>query len=90
MPAMDFDATATPVDIVVDLNLQVGTTYSGQNVSTTATLFTRPSASPAAVGDRAFRVEAGGVFTLTPESGVSVWVWSDDPAGCPVIVDEAP
>ena len=90
MAAMDFDATSTPEDIVSDLGLAVGTTYVGQNISTTATLFTRPSNTAVTVANRAFRVEAGGVFTLTPETGVEVFVWTDDENGCPVIVDKAP
>ena len=87
---MDFDATLVPQDIVADLGLQAGKKYAGQNVSTTATLFTRPATSVVNTGDRAFRAEAGGTFVLDVKSGQSLWMWTDDAGGCPVIVNEVP
>ena len=90
MASRDFDATAVPQDVVAALSLTAGTRYQGQNASTTATLFIRETVVAPVTGDRAFRVEAGGAFTVGPEPGVAVWLWTDDPAGCPVIVGEAP
>ena len=86
---MDFDATQTPVDLVVALGLAQDVLYSGQNVDALATLYVREAATIPAVTDRAFRVESGGRFTLRP-GGVSVWLWTDEPSGCAVIVGVAP
>ena len=88
MPAVDFDATASPVDMAAAVGLTQGQSYTGQNVSTVATLYVRPAAMAPAVTARAFRVEAGGSFTVKP-NGSPVWCWTDDPAGCPVILDQA-
>ena len=89
MAAVDIDATATPRDLVTVAGLAVGTTYSGQNLSTTATLFIRGAATAPDAGERAFRVEAGGAFTITAEAGAGIFVWTDDAAGCPLILDRA-
>ena len=85
---MDFDATLVPADIVAALSLTQDVRYSGQNLSNTASLFVREVASVPAVSDRAFRVQSGGEFTLRP-GGEPIWVWTDDPDGCAVIVGEA-
>lgn len=89
MAAMDFDATNVPTDVVAALGLIAGTRYTGQNVSTTATLFVRETATAPAPGARAFRVEAGGNFTLKPDQSLPMFLWTDDPAGCPILLDEA-
>lgn len=39
--------------------------------------------------DRSFRIEAGGNFILKP-IGDPIWAWTDDAAGCPLILGEAP
>ena len=85
---MDFDATGTPADLVAALSLTRGSRYAVQNASTTATLFRRAAAAPPDAAARAFRVEAGGEFTFRPR-GTPYWLWTDDPRGCPVIVDPA-
>ena len=87
MASQDFDATGTPTNVVSALSLASGTRYTGQNVSTTGTLFVRESASMPNTTDRAFKVEAGGNFTFKVD--VALWLWTDDDAGCPVILDEA-
>lgn len=88
MPSLDFDATDTPQDVVAALSLTSGTRYTGQNVSTIATLFVREVSAMPTVQDRAFKVESGGNFTITPD-GTSIWFWTDDPDGCPVVLDDA-
>ena len=89
MASLDFDATETPADIVAELSLSIGTAYSAQNVSTTATLrFREADAMPDATA-RAFRVEAGGAFQLEPEAGTPIWIWTDEDF-CPVIVGRRP
>lgn len=88
MAAIDFDATVAPVDLVAGAGLSQGTTYTCQNASTLATLFLREAASVPAATARAFRVEAGGAFSITPR-GDPIYVWTDDAGGCPLIVDEA-
>ncbi len=90
MASQDFDATAAPQDIVAALGLAVGTVYSGQNTDSVATLFIREAAAAPPAGARAFRVEAGGQFTIKPEAGLGIYLWTDDPAGCAAILDTAP
>ena len=88
MAAQDFDATMTPVDVVAALNLNTGIAYSVQNVGTGPTLFIRDSATAPSPGDRAFRVEAGGAFSIRPEANIPIYLWTDDTEGCPVIITE--
>ena len=88
MPSQDYDATLVPADIVTGLSLAEGTQYQGQNTSTIATLRIREAAVAPDANARAIRVEAGGVFTIKPD-GDGIWVWTDDAAGCPVILTEA-
>ena len=90
MASHDFDATTTPQDVVAALSLTAGTTYTGQNVDTIATLRVREAATAPAATDRAHKIEAGGQFTIAPDPGEGIYVWTDDPAGCAVIVTEAP
>ena len=87
MPSQDFVARAAPADVVAALALDTGTRYTCQNVSTTATLFAREAATMPAVTDMAFRVEAGGNFTIKPD-GTPIWMWTDN-GNCPVILDDA-
>ena len=89
MASRDFDSTLLPTDIVSDLGLTVGVAYEGQNLSTVATLRIRQAATEPEADSRAIRIEAGGVFTINPD-GDGIWLWTDDTAGCPVIVTESP
>ncbi len=88
MASKDFDATGVPVDIVDALSLEPNTLYTGQNVSTTATLFVREAAAMPSTSARAFKVEAGSPFTLKFQ-GTPLWFWTDDANGCPVVLDNA-
>ena len=84
---MDFDATLIPVDVVAALNLEYGLDYLLQNVAPSATLFVRESLTAPAVTERGFKVESGGRFVLRPKPiDVPLWLWTDEPAGCAVIV----
>ena len=85
--AIDHDVTAIPTDIVAALSLTVGKTYYGMNLSTTATLYGRPSASQPAVTARAYRYEAGAEFEIDVKTGEKIWLWTDD-TGCPIILNE--
>ena len=89
MPAQDFDASAIPMDIVQALGLIAGTTYTCQNISTTATLFVREVNTMPTIQDRAFRIEAGANFSIKPDGVTPIWTWTDDPAGCAVVLDDA-
>ncbi|MCY4500150.1 MAG: hypothetical protein OXE57_01110 [Alphaproteobacteria bacterium] len=89
MPTLDFDATMVPQDLVAVAGLTQGVSYSGQNISTTATLFSREAINAPTPGARAWRVEAGGAFTLKP-MGAPIWLWTDDERGCPVVLAETP
>ena len=87
MPSIDFDIGRAPVDVTPMLT--TGTTYAGQNLSTTATIFFREAATVPTLPSFGFRVEASGSFTLKP-SGPGIWFWTDDAAGAPIIVTESP
>lgn len=87
MASQDFDATRTPADIVAGLSLSQNVAYTVQNVSGTATLFLR-QATAAAISDRAHRIESSGYMTIRP-NGEPIWLWTDDPNGCPTIATEA-
>lgn len=89
MAALDFDATTTPRDVVAALSLTAQSIYAAQNTSTTATLFVREAAAAPTPGARAFKVEAGSPFELRP-LGEPIYLWTDDPQGCPVILNLAP
>ena len=87
MPSQDFNATGVPADVVAALSLTSGTQYTAQNVSTIATLFVREAVAMPAVTDLAFRVEAGGNFSIKPDA-TPIWMWTDN-GSCPVILDDA-
>lgn len=86
--AADFDASTQPRDVVAALSLRSGMQYTCQNVDTTATLFVRETAAVPLVTARAFRIPAGGNFTLKI-SVDPIFLWTDDADGCAVIVEEA-
>ena len=90
MASQDFDATAAPADLVAGLSLAVGTKFTVHNTSTVATAFFREAAVAPAPNARAFRVEASGAVTIRAKAaGDKIFVWTDDPGGCPLIVSEA-
>ena len=88
MASQDFVARAVPTDVVAALSLVSSTRYTCQNVSTIATLFVREAVAMPAVTDMAFRIEAGGNFTINPD-GTPIWMWTDN-GSCPVVLDDAP
>ena len=90
MASQDFDAMGAPTDIVAGLGLAAGELYQGQNTSTTATLRVRESVAAPTADARAIRIEAGGNFTFSPDGTNGIWLWTDEPAGCPVILTPAP
>ena len=85
---IDFDASSDPADVAAGASLTQGTRYTVQNLSTVATLFIREQAGQPAATARAFRIEAGGMFTIK-SAGTPIWLWTDDPDGCPMILAEA-
>ncbi len=87
MAAQDFDATTAPVNIVAALSLASGR-YTIQNVSTVASLFVRSASTAPAATARGFRLESGGHGMISGDE--ATYVWTDDLAGCPAIVDEIP
>ena len=88
MAARNFDAGVAPRDIVAALSLATGKRWTCQNVDVKATLRIRESATVPLVTDRAFRIESGGNFTIKI-AAVPIFMWTDDPDGCAVIVEEA-
>ncbi len=88
MAAIDFDATLVPTDIVAAGSLASQQAYTAQNLSGVASLFVREASSAPSPRERAFKIEPGTVFTIRP-TGAPIYVWTDDAAGCPVILNEA-
>ena len=85
--AQDYTVTTTPTDVVAALSLGVGA-YYGMNISTTATLFGRPSASMPSTSDPAFKYESGSEFEFTVAAGEKIFMWTDDPPDCQLILNE--
>lgn len=90
MDALDYTVTITPIDIVAALSLSAGKAYFGQNISTGATLYGRPESTTPAASARAFRYESGGEFEFTVAAGEKIFMWTDDPLGCQLILNELP
>ena len=90
MATMEFDATQAPADLIADLSLSAGTTYTIQHVGTTGTLYVKRAVAAPSPGDRAFKVEAGGFIGVNADTGEGIFVWTDDAAGVPLVVDEVP
>ena len=89
MASQDFDATQVPTDMAAALSLTIGQAYTCQNVDSISTLRFREAATAPDAIARAHKIEAGGNFTIEPQTGRLVFVWTDDPRGCAVIVTEA-
>ena len=89
MASRNFNATGMPQSIRTVLGLVNGTDYVGQNVSASATLFLRDAAVRPQPNARAFRHETSGFFYFSPDGITDLWAWTDDLAGCAVIVSEA-
>ena len=89
MASQNFDATGAPQDIVAGLSLAAGTTYTVQNLASYATLRVREASAAPEADARALKIEAGGYFSITPTAGEGIFLWTDEPTGCPVIVTEA-
>ena len=89
MDAIDHTVTSQPTDIVTSLLLPVGA-YYGQNLSTTATLFGRSAVSMPSTSDPAFKFESGSEFEFVVSTGDKIWMWTDDPLGCQLILNELP
>ena len=89
MASQDFDATTVPQDIISVLNLTAGSAYTCQNVDAISTLRFREAATVPDAIARAHKIEAGGHFTFEPQTGQLIYLWTDDPRGCKVIVTEA-
>ena len=89
MASQDFIARPAPADIVAALSLTVGTRYTSQNLSQGATLFLREGATAPQATDAAYRVEPGRDFTITPQAGAGIWLWTDGATAIPVIATEA-
>ena len=89
MESKDYLVTPNPTDIVQALALAQDTRYSGQNISSTGTLYVRESATAPGPSDRFFKIEAGSFFALRP-TGTGIWFWTDDPSGSiPIVIGEA-
>ena len=85
MPTYDFRGTATPKDLVAELNLAPGQ-YSVQNIDQTAIFWVRESVNPPGVGELGIRLAPGDAWVMIVKSE-PMWLWSFDVAGCRVVVN---
>ena len=89
MAARDFDATATPRDVVAALGLKTRTRYFVQNVAAAGTLYMRRQTGQPAATARALCMEPSGYGHFEVDTGEGLWVWTDEP-DVAVIIDDAP
>ena len=82
MAAQDFDATETPQDLVAALSLTASTTLRGAERDPPSRRCSVPRGRRQCQvqGTRAFRVEAGGPFTLKPAGDRRYGCWTDEAA----------
>ena len=85
MPTYDFRATASPKDLVAELNLSQGQ-YAVQNVDRTASVLMRESVSAPSAGELGIRLAPGDAWTLIVATE-PVWAWSNDAGGCSVVIN---
>lgn len=91
MTTRNLDVTVDPTNIVTGLSLQVGQDYTVQNVDSNGRIFIREAAvKPTGGALRGWVLHPnGGEGTVTPETGIGVWVWTDRADGCKGLIGEA-
>ena len=80
----------TPANLVVTFSLMVGTVYTFQNVDPSGRIFVREAAvMPTGGALRGFVIAPFGDVTLSPNSGLGLWVWTDRADGAKAVISEA-
>ena len=87
--ARDFDVTPVPQDLIAALSLIPGVRYSIQNIDPGARIFARVQAAVPSVGDRANVIQPFEIHYPTAAAGQGIWVWTPDPGGAAIMVNEA-
>ena len=85
---MDFDATQTPVDVVAALGSPKAPATPARMWTPWGLLYVREQVAVPVPTDRAFRIQSGGEFSLRPDAE-AIWLWTDEPSGCAVILADA-
>ena len=90
MATRNVDVAMTPANLAVSLSLMVGTVYTLQNIGASGRVFVREAAvMPTGGALRGFVIAPFGDVTLTPKSGLGVWVWTDRADGAKAVISEA-
>ena len=87
--ARDFDVTPAPQDLLAALSLSPGVRYSIQNIDPGARVFARVQDTAPSIGDRANVIPPFGFGYPTAAAGEGIWVWTPDPGGSAIMVNEA-
>ena len=87
MPTLDFRATSQPQNIVAELNLRIGSNLVYQNIDRTASLHVRESDVAPPSGAAGFRLDPGQSY-MAQISNSPIWVWTNDAAGCQLVLNE--
>ena len=87
---LDHEVTGTPVDIVSALSLRVGTRYGGQVVTRDVVIHLREAATAPAVDAPAHIIVSREPFTIKPDPGMGVYLWSVAGGPATVVLTEAP
>ena len=83
---MDFDVTAVPQDLIVELGLSRGVRYAIQNIDSSGRVFARVQATAPVAGDRGFIIPPLAYSYPQADGGEGIWVWSPDASGSTIFV----
>ena len=90
MATRNLDVTVDPINLVTTHGLVVGVTYSLQCIDPNARVFIRTAAvKPTGGALRGFTIGPFEDATITPVSGLGVWVWTDKSDGGKAVIDES-
>lgn len=90
MATQDHEVAGTPVDIVSALSLRVGTAYTGQVVTRDVVIHLHEAATAPAVDAPAHIIVSREPFTIKPEAGMGVYLWTAAGGPATVVLTEAP
>ena len=90
MATQDHEVTGTPVDIVAALSLRVGTRYGGQVVTRDVVVHLREAATAPDGSDPAHIIVPREPFTIKPDAGMGVYLWTAAGGPATVVLTEAP
>ena len=90
MATQDHEITQTPTDIVAALSLAVCTAYTAQVVTRDVVVRRHEGATAPAVDAPAHIIVSREPFTIKPDAGMGVYLWSVAGGPATVVLTEAP